>query len=187
MWHCVRMHTVAYTSTYTQTPVKNKENTHNTSYRNSSRQNNAPRQEQVPCTNYLNSLTLVSQRSWKKCKYTSARAAVTPSGECVYKYLDWCQIHPYSAHTCTGAQDTCHVSACHTHHWPTTTNAHTPAHARLCWRCSNSFAVKNHWHILNLEKLDDSVRSSANKKHRVEPQWPFIWTERPSRVCWLNT
>jgi len=37
----------------------------------------------------------------------------TPCGGCVSKYVNWCQKHLYSVHTCTctGAQDTCLVNA----------------------------------------------------------------------------
>jgi len=81
-----------------------------------------------------------------------------------------------------GAQDTCSV-----HPRPTTTNTHTPAHARQYRRSSNDFAMKTLVNYLRLPET--SFRSTVNKSielnydHNDSLAEPNI----QRRACWFNT
>jgi hypothetical protein len=56
---------------------------------------------------------------------------------------------------------------------PTTTNVHTPEHARLCWRCSHFFAIKTIWESWNLQRQTKNIEL----KHDDALAEPNIHTE----------
>jgi len=69
----------------------------------------------------------------------------TSCGECVHKYVHWCQKHPCSVRTCTCSRNL--FSAYHTHHNKCTYNRA----GLLCRQCNHFFAMKTPMrNILNL-------------------------------------
>jgi len=98
-----------------------------------------------------------------------------PCGECVCKYVNWCQKHSYSVHTCTctGAQDTCLV-----HATLTAENAYTPAQARLCDDAATSLTWKP---VRTISKLDFCLRNYQNwhalmTRSRLRHHTGIIWS-----------
>jgi len=125
--------------------------------------NNPPRQQQVSYIDWLNHPTLVPQCwSSEQTVYHSTRTRVHTLQRVCSQICTGVDRHLYSIHNCTC---TCGQDFNLVHATPATTNAQTPAHARLRNGAATSLPWKTLRAILNLENF---ILIDGKQKHWIE-------------------